>query len=231
MSEPDTTGLHSLLKEKETDSESIPVTNTPAAIVKPKIWHHQHEVILKEWAEISSSYRWLHYNSYRNNKNKHILFTLPVIIISTLTGTANFAQKSIPDNFATYFPIIIGSLNLIAAIISTCAQFLRIAELSEKHRASYLAFGKLYRNIKVELSLPVQCRNNNGIDFIKSCKSEFDRLLDNGALIDKKLLAEYESKFNNILIAKPDILRVDSVEIFIDSSPVAVTPPDDVIKV
>ena len=92
-------------------------------------WHAQQEKILKEWHDVTSSYRWMHDKSYRVFKKKSIGFALPVIIISTLTGTANFSQGSFPD--AHMLPSIIGGLNLIAAIITTVSQFLKINELME----------------------------------------------------------------------------------------------------
>ena len=62
------------------------------------IWHKQQEDILKDWAEMAASYRWLHSRSYNEFKKQNMYFALPVIIISTITGTANFAQSSFPPS-------------------------------------------------------------------------------------------------------------------------------------
>ena len=51
------------------------------------------------------------------------MFTIPVIIMSTLTGTANFAQERVPENYQAIYSIIIGSINIFAGIITTIQQF------------------------------------------------------------------------------------------------------------
>ena len=48
--------------------------------------------------------------------------------------------------------MIIGAINLIAGILTTIQQFLKITELNESHRVSSIAWGKFYRNTKVEIS-------------------------------------------------------------------------------
>ena len=56
-------------------------------------WHPQQEKILKNWSEIGSSYRYLHDKSFNKYERCNMCFSLPVIILSTLTGVANFAQS------------------------------------------------------------------------------------------------------------------------------------------
>jgi Na+-transporting NADH:ubiquinone oxidoreductase subunit NqrD len=67
------------------------------------------------------------------------MFTIPVIIISTITGTANFAQGMF-GNFQTLASVIIGSMNIIAGIVTTIYQFLKVAELNEGHKAAALGW-------------------------------------------------------------------------------------------
>merc|ERR1711934_412460 len=89
-------------------------------------------------------------------------YAIPVIIISTVTGTANFAQGSFPEGAKTWAPLLIGTLNLAAGLITTISQFLRVSELLEGHRAASIAYSKFSRNISVELSLPVKERTDSG---------------------------------------------------------------------
>ena len=102
------------------------------------IWHEQQEKILKRWSEIGSSYRYLHDKAFHKFNSQNLWFALPVIVISTITGTANFAQGSFPDSWKTYVPLGIGFLNLSAGLITTISQFLRVSELLEGHRAASL---------------------------------------------------------------------------------------------
>ena len=117
---------------------------------KKHVWHAQQEKILKEWSEISSSYRFMHDRAHGKFHTQNLWFALPVIVLSTVTGTANFAHEAFPDSWKDYVPLGIGFLNLTAGLITTIAQFLRVSEKMEGHRAASISYSKLARNIAVE---------------------------------------------------------------------------------
>ena len=75
-------------------------------------WHDQQEKILKKWSEMGASYRYLHDRSYAYYNKQNFRFALPVIVLSTITGTANFALKSFPEAWRETVPLVIGFLNL-----------------------------------------------------------------------------------------------------------------------
>lgn len=181
---------------------------------KNKEWHAQQEKILKKWAEVSSSYRYLHDRSYTLYSQKNLYFALPVIVLSTITGTANFAQSSFPDSVKPYAPSFIGTLNLVAGLITTVAQFLRVSELLESHRVASLAFGKLSRNIAVELSLPIKERTSNGTSFLSACRVELDKLIEQSPSIPLSILSSFDKKFKESDFIKPDILEITGVEVY-----------------
>ena len=155
-------------------------------------WHKQQEVVLKKWAETASSYRYLHDRSYQKYTSQNMWFAIPVIILSTITGTANFAQASFPDSAKDIAPAIIGTLNLTAGLITTIAQFLRVSELLEGHRVASVAYGKFSRNITVELSLPVEERTRGGTEFLNNCRSELDKLIEQSPNIPINILKKFE---------------------------------------
>ena len=47
--------------------------------------------------------------------------------------------------------MVVGSLNIIAGIVTTVSQYLKISELNESNRVAYLSWGKFYRDVKTEL--------------------------------------------------------------------------------
>ena len=181
-----------------------------------KVWHSQQESILKRWSEIGSSYRFMHDRSFSKFEKQNLRFALPVIIISTVTGTANFAQGSFPTSWQTYVPLLIGFLNLSAGLLTTVAQFLRVSELLEGHRAAAIAYSKFSRNISVELSLPRQERSLGGTEFINNCRAELDRLIEQTPNIPLAIIKQFGRKFKNDAFFKPDILKISEVEVFKD---------------
>ena len=170
----------------ETKKEDI----TPSLVT----WKVEHEKILIEWADKAMCYSWLHSKSYNLYKILDMWFTVPVIIISTITGTANFAQDRIPMTYADYYVMVIGAFNILVGIITTIKQFLKISELNEGHRVSSIAWDKYYRNIRVELAknpderLPVE-------HFLKSAKEEFDRLMETSPNISSRIIRQFQKTF------------------------------------
>jgi hypothetical protein len=170
-------------------------------------WTPQLEDILIEWADKAMCFRWLHAKS---NARYHLLntrFTIPVIVISTLTGTANFAQERFGESVRPYVALIIGFFNILAGIIQTVQQFLKITELNEAHRVSSVAWDKFYRNIKTELAQEPDSRTAVG-QMLKACKEEFDRLSETSPRIPDKIIVKFNEEFSGAEykdISKPEI--------------------------
>ena len=167
-----------------------------ADIDENAIWTEHHENILVEWADKATCYRWLHAKSHIDYSKANTWFTIPVIVMSTLTGTANFAQDRFPDSVKPVFSSIVGSVNIFAGILTTIQQFLKISEYNEAHRACSISWGKFYRNIKVELAKDPKERTNVK-QLIKTQKEEFDRLMEISPPISEKIIKRFKNEFCN----------------------------------
>lgn len=185
---------------------------TENSIILPNVeWTSDHEQILIEWADKAMCYRWLHAKANIMFNSLNAWYTIPVIIISTLTGTANFAQERVPLKYQNYFVMLIGAFNILAGIITTIQQFLKITQLNEAHRVSSIAWDKFYRNIKIEIAK----HPNERIDpkqMIKISKEEFDRLMETSPNIPEKIISQFKQNFNKLeifnKIVKPEICDV-----------------------
>jgi hypothetical protein len=174
-------------------------------------WTPEHEKILIEWADKAMCYRWLHGRSNALYSNLNTWYTIPVIVLSTLTGTANFAQERVPIAYQGAFVMLVGSLNILAGIITTIQQFLKITQLNEAHRVSSISWDKFYRNLKIELAKHPSER----IDvrqMIKMSKEEYDRLMETSPAIPDKIITLFKTKFNKseafVKIIKPEICDI-----------------------
>ena len=165
---------------------------------KAVFWTKDHEKILVDWGDKAMCYRWLHAKSHNIFNKVNAMFTIPVIIMSTLTGTANFAQERVPLEYRGYYSMGVGLVNIIAGIITTIQQFLKISELNEAHRVSSISWDKFYRKIRVELAKPPQERQMVH-DFLKACTEEFDRLMETSPNIDKNVIGLFDKTFNDSL--------------------------------
>jgi len=181
-------------------TENFDINNTD---FKEDLWKDEHEKILVEWADKAMCYRWLHSKSNSRYSIYNAWFTIPVIIMSTITGTANFAQDRFPPEHRTIVQVSIGSINILAGILTTIAQFLKISELNEAHRVSAISWDKFYRNIKVELAKSREDRMNVN-QMLKMCKEEFDRLMETSPDIDQKVIELFQNTFYS---AKSSVIK------------------------
>ncbi len=198
--------------EKKTNQPNTKAPPEKEAPQGPKIWNESEVNLLKKWAELSGSYRVLHDRAHRKYKHLNYCATIPVIIFSTILGTASFSQSTFPKAYQSYIPMGIGTLNIISGIITTVAQFTRVSELSEANRVASISYGKFSRNIATELALPPEFRSYSGIDFVQICRSEFDRLVEQSPIIPIEILTAYMAEIANENITKPDIMSASRIE-------------------
>ena len=177
------------------DKEAIKELNGEDENTMPDIpWTPDHENILVDWADKAMCFRWLHAQANQQYSKANAWFTIPVIIMSTVTGTANFAQDKFGEVVKPYVSMIIGSVNIAAGIITTIQQFLKVSELNEAHRVASIAWDKFYRNVKVELAksprerMPVT-------QMIKMQKEEFDRLMETSPVIEDDIIQKFRTTF------------------------------------
>jgi hypothetical protein len=178
---------------------------------KHHLWTEEHEKILIEWADKAMCYRWLHSRSNLMYSGLNAWYTIPVIVISTLTGTANFAQERVPLDYQNYFAMVVGAFNILGGIISTVQQFLKITQLNEAHRVSSIAWDKFYRNVKIELAKHPDERVR--VDhMLKISKEEYDRLMETSPTIPEKIIKSFKFSFEKTemygSILKPEICDV-----------------------
>ena len=173
-------------------------SNAPIDDGTPKKWTPQEEIILRKWAEVAKSYGWMHNRAFYNYRWQNFWFSIPVIILSNLTGIANFAQSSIPDENPNkkMFPLVIGAVNITAGIIPTVYQFLKVSELLEAHRAAHIGYAKFGRDIETELMQIRTLRSQHGKDFLRGKHDEYDRLHQKHPMAEYYFLLKTEAHHN-----------------------------------
>ena len=160
----------------------------------PIEWSKENEAILIEWCDVAQCYKWLNLRSHAKYAYLHAWFTIPAITLSTITGTASFAQSSLPPPYNMYSPMIIGAINIFIGILTTVQQYLKISELNEAHRVSMISWDKFARNIRIELAKKPDERDDAG-HFLKLCRHEYDRLMETSPIIPDKIVEEFNKKF------------------------------------
>jgi hypothetical protein len=196
------------------DDGGISNTNRKRKQKKANLWYPQQELILKDWAETAGSFRYIHNRCSFSWRRWSIGFSLPIIALSTLTGVGNFAHASFPEQWKSVVPLVIGGINVIVGILGTIQRFLGVDEQKEAHHVASIGWGKLCRNIAVELSLPPQERSSRGREFIAFCRAEFDRLNEQSPDIHPKIAAKFNRVFKHEPFHKPEIVKVYPIKIY-----------------
>ncbi len=194
-------------------SRSVSPIRGPAPEAPPKEkrflngWTREQEVLMAEWSDLAMCYRWLHDKSEKHFHSKTTWINLPVIILSTLGGTANFGIQSLfsDDISKKYASFAIGGVSLFAGLLTTIGNYLRYAQLEESHRVASISWGKFQRLIAVELALNPDDRIDS-MDFLKICRADLDRLIEQSPPIPEESIKLFEASFGLIAdLKKPDI--------------------------
>ena len=175
-------------------------------------WTEDHELILKQIAEKSSCYRYINFECYNHYKKIDQRFSLPVIVLSTLAGSASLGSGNVPA-YATYITLSSAVINIITGILGTLQKFLNTTELTSQHYTSSVEYGRLSREIGIMLHLPKQDRTQEGPKFLEYAKSDYNRLVDQTPAPPGFILSKFEKKFTQNELAKPDLVTLAPVSI------------------
>jgi hypothetical protein len=180
---------------------------------KPIEWSIENEEMLVEWCDYAQCYKWLHSRSHKIYSYRHAWFTIPIIALSTITGTASFAEFGI-FSCESYAPMVIGTINICIGLLTTLQQYLRISELNESHRVSSISWDKFARNIRIELA-KAPSERMDAAHFLKINRQVFDQLMETSPTIPEKVIKEFRKRFtgeegtekrlNYDALKKPDI--------------------------
>lgn len=173
------------------------------------------------WADIAGCYRWMHDRCEKISARSNLLITIPVIVLSTLTGSANFMMQNLvgdDKDAQKYAQIGIGGVSIFTGILTTLGNFFRYAQNSEANRVASIAWGKFHRQVAVELRLHPKERIDS-MDFLKICRADLDRLIEQSPPIPDVVIAAFEKEFKDrSSLQKPDIAHgLDHTIVFVDT--------------
>lgn len=170
------------------------------------IWTTQSEELLACWADIAMCYKTLHELAYRKYNETNYYFAIPIIVLSTLTGTLNVGLASyVPTDYTSYAQAGIGAINIFTGILTTLSSYFRFAQLSEAHSNASVGWSKLQRNISIELRIECEFRKDAD-NFIKMCRQDYDRLLEQSPMIPADIISMFNRRFKKLEgLMVPDI--------------------------
>ncbi len=115
-------------------------------------------------------------------RRRHLLIGIPVVVLTTLVGTSAFASlnNARSESITTsgmdsdVVLLLVGSISVLAAVLSSLQTFLRYATRAEAHRIAALRYETLRREMAKELTIPREARGDPDRD-LDNARQRMDR--------------------------------------------------------
>jgi hypothetical protein len=190
-----TTPLASPKEEEEDDIEQEQEQPLKKDNKHTLSWTDQIESLLSGWADTAAVYKWLHDKSHRKYKRKNKFLAIPTMILSLVTGSLGIGlQGYVPAEYMSIGQGALGGMGVFIGILQGLQTQFGFAQRSEKHSGSSLGWGKLQRNIQIELSIEREFRKDAD-SFVKVCRMEYDRLTEQSPPIPSDILEMFKIIF------------------------------------
>jgi hypothetical protein len=188
--------------ESESQSQHQPQGNSAVASPKNIEWNDQLEIIVSREGEKAACLNWLHNQCEVKYSRLNTFMALPVIVLSTLSGTFSVASPSLfgQSEIATS---VIGFVTIGVGVLSTIQNFFAWAKRQEAHRISSLNYSKLHRYLTIELSLPRDTRTP-AKHLIKFVREQVDRLSEISPIVPVDIIGKFNELFAD---TTPDITK------------------------
>ena len=170
------------------------------------VWDDNTERMLAGWADVAQGYYWLHSSASRKYESIEFAFSVPISIFSTLTGVVSVSMATlVPTDYVDLGQKVVGGVNVFTGILTYFQSKYKFSQKAESHRHAAVGWSKLLRNMKVELDIARQKRKDADT-FIKVCRSEYDRLIEQSPDVPKDTINKFKRRFGHINdLVKPDV--------------------------
>lgn len=167
-------------------------------------WSNQLEDLIAGEAEKCRGLSWIHQQAEQIASTKNNYIQIPVIVLSTLCGTASVSSQTLfgPGN-ATVAGIAIGLVSISVGVLNTINSYFAFARKSEAHHIAAIHYSKLFSNISVELALPRTERLPPQI-LLKNLREQMERLAETTPSPPASVLLTFNAKFSGYKdVSKP----------------------------
>ena len=179
-------------------------------------WSNQLEDLIAGEAEKCRGLSWIHQQAEQIASSRNNLIQIPVIVLSTLCGTASVSSQTLfgPGN-GTVAGIAIGLVSISVGVLNTINSYFAFARKAEAHHIAQIQYAKLFSNISVELALPRLERLPPQI-LLKTLRENMERLAETTPSAPPQVLKDFTSRFSKYTtISKPiETNGLQKVEIF-----------------
>lgn len=158
--------------------------------------------ILRGWEIEAKICHLLHSATSSYYKRMNMLFMVPIIMLSSSTGTLGLTSASLNSSTGSFniLGLIIGIFGFISATLNAIHQYLDVQKLHTVHSSHSIEYNKIAREIKLHiyLSESVNKQSLNTEEFILQCKTKIDRLIETAESIPQKIEKKLHDEIQTI---------------------------------
>lgn len=181
-------------------------------------WSPQLEDLIAHEGEKCRGLAWIHQHAEQTLSKKNNIIQIPVIVLSTLCGTASVGSSALFGE-GGYANIVIGLVSISVGVLNTLGNYFAYARKSEAHRIAYLHYSKLFSWVAVELSLP-RSERMPPAEMLKQIRDEMERLAETTPSPPEHILTQFNKQFKDYKdVARPaETNGLQKITIYRDSA-------------
>lgn len=174
-------------------------------------WTPAVENELMRWSNNAKINKELHSGCHSYYKRHYQWLSIPVIVLSTIAGAANFIVNTLltTEQDKTYANVGIGIVNLCVGVLSTLMNFFKLAEKEQLHKKAAEDYENLSTLIDAKLGL-LHAERGDAREFYNLISKEYTRLKTNEVHI-KKIVRRKFKKANKHMISRHEVEFPDSL--------------------
>ena len=154
-------------------------------------WAADAEQLLQDWRNRAYAAQSAYYVMAERYRRWNYLLGIPVVILSGLVGTAIFADL---QHSLSYGQWLMGSVSILAALLSSLQTFLRLSDSAAQHGAAAAWYSAIRRDTEELLALPRESRDDPK-SCLDSIRHEMNKAGQKAPPLSEKLWAQFAQRF------------------------------------
>ena len=159
-------------------------------------WSAPLEELVASEGEKARGLAWINQQAEVYYAKRANAIAIPVIVLSTLAGTASVGSSSLFGGETQISSVVIGLVSIGVGILNTISSYFSWARKSESHRIAYLQYSKLFSIIRVEMSLPRHERQQPD-QLLKQIRDGMERLAETTPSAPPSILDDFNNHFKD----------------------------------
>lgn len=159
-------------------------------------WSSALETLIAQEGEKCRGLAWIHQRAETFYSKRNNLIAIPVIVLSTLSGTASVGSSSLFAGETQISSVVIGLVSIGVGILNTISSYFAFSRKAEAHRIAHLNYNKLFQLISVEMSLPRSERQEPD-NLLAQIRQTMERLAETTPTAPDSILSDFNLKFKD----------------------------------